>query len=141
MYDKVLIATDGSEASTGCVEYGLAVAEAMDADVDAMYVVETGATYILTVDLADSDLNEYRAYGEEVVTDVVEQAADRNLRANGVVKMGNPAEKIAEHADTNDFDLIVVGKQGHGAIDRHLGGTAESVMWLAETPVTVVGGD
>ncbi len=141
MYDKILIAADGSEASEACVAYGLDVAEATDATVHALYVVETRATYILTVGLSDEDLDEYKRYGTEIVTDIADRAADRGLDAEGAVKTGRPDEEIVEYADDRDVDLIVIGKQGHGALDRHLGGTAESVMRLAETPVTVVTDD
>ncbi|GAB7089835.1 universal stress protein [Halorubrum luteum] len=141
MYDNVLIATDGSDESDGCIEYGIDVAESTGATVHALYVIETKATYILTVDFSDSDMDEYREYGTEVVTDVAERAAERGLEAEGVVKTGRPAEEIVDYADDNDIDAIVVGKQGHGAIDKHLGGTAEKVMWMSEQPVTVVEGE
>lgn len=141
MYDNVLIATDGSDESDACIEYGIDIAAATDAKVHGLYVVETKATYILTVDLTDKDLDEYKAYGTEVVTDVAERAAARGLDAEGVVKTGRPAEEIVDYADDNDIDAIVIGKQGHGAIDKHLGGTAEKVMWMSEVPVTVVEGE
>lgn len=140
MYDNVLIATDGSDKSDGCVEYGIDVAEVTDAKVHALYVVETKATYIITVDITDKDMNEYKEYGTEVVTDVAERAAERGLSAEGVVKTGRPAEVIVNYANDNDIDAIVMGKQGHGAIDKHLGGTAEKVMWMSGIPVTVVEG-
>lgn len=141
MYDEILIATDGSEASEACVEYGLDMAEATGATVHALYVVETKATYILTVGLSDEELEDYEKYGEEVVTDVAERAAERGLDAKGAVRTGRPAEEIVEYAEDRELDLIVIGKQGHGAIEQHLGGTSESVMWHSSIPVTVVSED
>lgn len=138
MYDNVLIATDGSDEAEPCVEYGLGIAEEMDATVHALYVVETKATYILTVGLSDDELEAYREYGEEVVTEVVEQAADRGLEATGVLRTGRPAEEIVDYAERNDIDAILVGKQGHDAIDRHVGSTASNVIRMAEDTATVV---
>ena len=138
MYDSVLIATDGSDGATGGVEYGLSVAEALDAKVHVLYVVETSATYILTVELSDDDRSAYKEYGEEILTEVVERAAARDLEADGVVRTGKPAEEIVEHAERNEIDTIVMGRQGHGAIDRYVGSTTEKVIRMAETPVTVV---
>lgn len=138
MYDNVLIATDGSDEVEPCIEYGLDIADAMDAKVHALYVVETKATYILTVGLSDDELEEYREYGRESVTDIVERAGDRGIEAEGVVRTGRPAEEIVECARENDVDIIVVGKQGHGAIDRHLGSTAETVVRMAENTAAVV---
>lgn len=138
MYDNVLIATDGSDEARGCVDYGLDIAEAMDATVHVLYVVETRATYILTVGISDDELVAYREYGEDVVTDVVDRAVDRTLEAEGAVKTGRPAEEIVEYAEQNDIHAIVMGKQGHGGIDRHLGSTPEAVMRMADDIVITV---
>ncbi|SDQ55777.1 universal stress protein [Natronobacterium texcoconense] len=138
MYDNVLIATDGSDATEGCVDYALEIADRTDAKVHALYVVETKATYILTVGLSDDELERYREYGRETVTEIVEQVADRGLEGDGVIKTGRPSEKIVEYANDNDIDVVVVGKQGHGAVDRHLGSTAENVMRMVDDAATVV---
>lgn len=139
MYDNVLIATDGSDKAGGCVDYGLDIAEAMGAKIHVLYVVETKATYILTVGLSDQKMDTYKEYGEEIVTEIVESAADRGIDGKGVIKTGRPSEEIVEYAENNRIDAIVIGKQGHGAVGKHLGGTAETVMWMSDIPVTVIG--
>ena len=138
MYDNVLIATDGSDGAESGVSYGLDLAETMDATVHALYVVETKATYILTVGLSDDELEAYREYGEETVTAVVERAATRNIDGKGAIRTGRPAEEIVDYVGENDIDAIVIGKQGHGAINRHIGSTPEKVVRMADVPVTVV---
>lgn len=137
-YD-ILIPTDGSEQAEKAVEYGLSLAEAFDAKVHALYVVETKATYIYTVGLSDEDKEEHREYGREVVTDVVERGEERGLGGKGVVRTGRVPQEIVDYADENDVDGIVMGKQGRGAIEQYLGGTAEKVMRMADIPVTVMG--
>lgn len=139
MIDNILIPTDGSDKANHAVEYGLGLAEAFDATVHALYVIETKATYIITVDIKDSEMEEYREYGEQTVTDVVEQAGARGLEAKGVVRSGRVPEEVVEYANDNDVDTIVIGKQGHGAFERFIGGSAEKVANIADIPVTVVG--
>lgn len=139
MYENILIPTDGSKQSESAVSHGIDLAEAFDAKVHALYVVETKATYILTVGLSDEDMEEYREYGEGVVSDVAERAADRGLDAKGVIKTGRISEEIVEYAEANDIDHIVMGKQGRGAVGKYVGGTAEKVLRMSEIPVTVVG--
>ena len=139
MYNDVLIATDGSEQSEQSVDHGLDLAEAFDAHVHVVYVVETEATYILSVGLGDDQLAEYREYGEETVSAVADRAAERGLDATGVVSTGAIAEEIDEYAEANDIDLIVMGKQGRGAIEKYLGSTAEKVSRMSDVPVTIVG--
>jgi len=140
MHDSILIATDGSEQAERAVNYGIDLAEAFDAKVHVLYVVETQATYILTVGLSDDEMEEYEQYGEDVVTGVVEDVAQRGLEGTGVVKTGNVAEKIVEYAEDNDIGTIVMGQQGRGAtLDKYIGGTAEKVMRLTNIPVVAMG--
>lgn len=140
MHETILIATDGSENAERAVNYGIDLAEAYDATVHALYVIETEATYILTVSLSDNQMDEYKEYGEETVTDVVERAAERNLEGTGVVRSGRVAEEIVDYAEENDIGTIVMGQVGRGAtIDKYIGGTAEKVMRTTDIPVTAIG--
>ena len=139
MYQNVLIATDGSDKSEPSLTHGLDIGEAFDSHIHAIYVVETEATYILSVGLGDDQMADYREYGEETVSAVADRAAGRGLDATGVVSTGAIAEEIVEYAEANDIDLIVMGKQGRGAIEKYLGSTAEKVARMSEVPVTIVG--
>lgn len=139
MYENILIPTDGSERAEQAVSQGIEMAAAFDAEVHALYVIENKATYILTVGLSDEDMEEYREYGEEVVSEVANRAADRGLEAKGVIKTGRISEEIVEYAEDNDIDHIVMGKQGRGAIGKYVGSTAEKVLRMSDIPVTVIG--
>jgi len=140
MHESVLIATDGSEDVERAVNYGIDLAEAFDAEVHVLYVVETKATYILTVGLSDEDMAEYEEYGEGVVSEVVERAVDRGLEGKGTVRKGRVADEIVEYAEDNDIGTIIMGQQGRGAtVDRYLGSTAEKVMRMTDIPVTAIG--
>lgn len=138
MIDKILIPTDGSKQADQAVERGIELAEAFDAEITALYVIETEATYVLTVGLDDEEMAEYEEYGEEVVSDVVNRASERGLNARGVIKKGKISERIVKYAEDNEFDHIVVGGQGRGAIEKYLGSTAEKVIRMTGVPVTVV---
>jgi len=138
MYEHILIPTDGSDQAERAVEHGLTLAETFDAHVHALYVIETEATYILTVGLDDDEMEEYQEYGEEVVSDVVDRAAGRGLDGTGVVKTGSIAGKISEYTEESPTDVIVMGGQGQGAIEKYLGSTAEKILRTANVPVTVI---
>lgn len=138
MIETVLIPTDGSDQVEPAVEYGLNLAEAFDAEVHALYVVETEASYILSVGLGDEEMEEYREYGEETVTAVVDRASERGLDAVGAINTGNVPQKIVEYADDHDIDHVVMGGQGRGAIERYLGSTADKVLRMTNRPVTVL---
>lgn len=138
MIDSILIPTDGSEQAEPAVEYGIELAELHDAEIHALYVVETEASYILTVGLDDEAMEEHRKYGEETVTKVIEKASERDLSGKGVVKTGKVAEEISNYANSNRIGHIVIGRQGRGAVEQYLGSTAEKVVRMSKVPVTVV---
>lgn len=138
MYDKILIATDGSEQVEPAIEHGLDLAEAMDAEVHAIYVVETEATYILTAGLGQKEMDEYEGYGKDVVTDVVKRAESRGLEGVGVVKTGSIAQKVSEYAENEDVDNVILAERGRGAIEQYLGSNAEKIVRMCKQPVTVI---
>ena len=139
MHDHILLPTDGSKQAERAVKYGLNLAEASGAMVHVLYVIETKANYIITVDFTDQEMKEYEEYGEKTVSDVVQRAEKRGLDAKAVVRSGRISENIVDYAVDNDIDHIVIGKQGHGALQQILGGTAQKVANLSDIPVTIVG--
>ena len=46
--------------------------------------------------------------------------ASRNVEAEYVVELGDPAERLLEVAEQQDADLIVVGSREHGFLERML---------------------
>jgi len=140
MTDNVLIPTDGSDRAKDAVEYGLDLAEAYGTKVHVLYVVETKANYILTVELSDEEFEEYEEYGEKVVTEVVDRAADRGLAGTGSVKTGRVPEEIIEYAGTESVDLLAMGTHGRTGRDRlaSLGSVTDRVVETAPIPVLVV---
>ncbi|GAB7089832.1 universal stress protein [Halorubrum luteum] len=138
MMDSILIATDGSDQVSNAVDHGLDLAETFDAEVHAIYVVETEASYILTVGVSDAEMEEYRAYGEDVVSDVVERAEERGLSGVGVVKAGKVAQEVSDYAHETDVDCVVVAETGRGALEKYLGSSAEKIVRMCSKPVTVV---
>lgn len=139
MYENILIPTDGSDSAQEAVDHGIELAKTVDAKVHSLYVVETEATYFITADLDDEEMDEYKEYGEELVTAVTNEASAEGVDAQGAVKVGKIAQEIVEYAEDHDIDLIVMGRRGRGSIEQYLGSIAEKVVRMSEIPVTVVG--
>ena len=52
---------------------------------------------------------------------------------------GTAAEALSEFADTNAYDLVVVGSKGRGAVARMLvGSTTDRLVHISHKPVLVV---
>lgn len=81
--------------------------------------------------------------------DAQEEAAERLLAQTAVeagladaerrVAAGHPAERLAELADEEDAELIVVGSRGRGAFKAaFLGSVSSSLVGVARCPVLIV---
>lgn len=81
-----------------------------------------------------------RAREDELRTDMVEQLLKLGRLAEWTteIRVGTPAETIAEIAKQRQIDLIIVGASHHGMVDRLLGGeTATHLARLVNRPLLV----
>ena len=135
MYDRILLATDGSEHATvaalhtadreGATLYVLFVAEKTRDDPET-----TGLQEGVSEDLDRSD---------EIVKGVVESADEKGVEVTSETVVGHPKEAIREYADEKNVDLIVMGSVGKSGIKRvALGSVAEDVIRSASVPVLTV---
>lgn len=136
---KVLFCTGGSEVSLTALDFVLPLAGAFGAHVTVLHVREptpgqyvaeedepTGLDGIANPDVRDRVLEAYeRARG----------AGPADLR----VVTGDPAERIVALADTEDYDLIAMGRRGLSPVRRLLlGSVAEHVVKHSHVPVLIV---
>lgn len=103
-----------------------------------IYVVETEASYIHTVGVSDTEMEEYRQYGEDVVGDVVDRAEERGLDGVGVVETGKIVREIVDYVDEADIDSVVMAERSRGTLEKYLGSNTEKVVRMCPKPVTVV---
>ncbi len=76
---------------------------------------------------------------EKVSAPVITYLARHNIVPEAVWKMGNPGDVIAEFAEAGQFDLLVMGSRGHGALGNLvLGSVATRVLAHCSTPVLIV---
>jgi nucleotide-binding universal stress UspA family protein len=137
-YERVLVPTDGSEGARVAARHGIALADALDAAVHVLSVVDDSS---LGPDVR-SRLSE--AGLEEAATDAVEAVAEE-ASAAGVeevvtgVAHGSPAETIVEYVEEHGVDAVVMGTSGRRGVDRVLlGSVAERTARTAPVPVITV---
>ncbi len=142
MYNKILIATDGSKHSEKAVDHGLTLAKELGATVTALYVTEVEVLYtppMSTVppSVTEEQIEDHKEAGEEIVKQVVEQGKEIGVEVVPKVVVGHPTNKILEEAKKHD--LIVMGTLGRsGIVSLLLGSVTEKVVRHAPVPVLVV---
>lgn len=139
MYDHILLPTDGSEGVSGAIEEAIALADAHDATLHVLYVVDTSAAAAVpTADVANiQDLLE--TAGNEALSDVSARAAEHGVSVETHTARGVIHDVILEYADETPVDIIVMGTHGRSGLDRLLlGSVTERVIKRATQPVLVI---
>jgi len=140
-YQKILFCTDFSENARIAFQQAVKATSHQDSEICLLHVIpEPDAQfwkgYIYEVGDMDSKahndidkaINEqYRPFVPDGVTFRVE------------VKIGEVARSILDFISEYEADLVVIGRQGHGAITRWLlGNVTEKVVRKSDCPVLVV---
>lgn len=138
LFEKILIATDGSEKNKSAVEEAVKIARACGSTVYAVYVMdESLMKSAIEVPIAEDLYRRIREEGEEAVNGVKEIAQGVNLET--FILSGRPARAITEFAEQKEVDLIVVGTQGKSGIERFLlGSVADEVIRTAGCPALTI---
>lgn len=137
MYDRILLATDGSDAAERATAEAIDLALATGAELAVLAVADSTVYSTVTIEGQVDDVLERE--GESIAGAVVERATDRGVAAEAVVRQGRPWEEILDAAGDLDADLIVVGTTGESGLSRALlGSTTDRVLRGASVPVHVV---
>jgi len=136
MIDTLAVATDGSESVGRAVDVALDLAERFEAEVHALYVVDTSEVES-SPDEVREDLREaLSSHGEDALSEVESAAAGS---VTTVVREGRPAGEICEYAREADVDVVAAGTRGRHGENRFLiGSVAERVVRTCPVPVLTV---
>ncbi len=142
LYEKILIATDGSEYTKNAIDYGIEIAKNAGAELHAIYVVDTAAFASIPMDAAwESMYQLLRQEGNVSIKFVSDKAEAEGLETIGTIVEGHPADEIIKYSEKNSISLIVMGTLGKSGLDRFLlGSVAEKVVRNSRIPVLVVRG-
>ncbi|MFP8954944.1 universal stress protein [Natrialbaceae archaeon A-arb3/5] len=140
MYDDVLVPTDGSDTIDETLSHGLPIADANDATVHALYVIDSRITAAAGGEDGDSLERSLEAEGDDAVAAVEARATDAGLDTVSDVRKGTPAKTILDYTDEHGIDLVVIGTTGKSPREKvtSLGSVSERVVDNASVPVFVV---
>ena len=141
MFNKILVAVDGSSSSIYALDYAANLANQNNAELMIISVIE----YIPTFYTAGSGTLAKQMYEitEENYTKMYDEQRERlkvkypQLKLTTLIEQGKPVDVINEVS--SDFDLIVVGHRGLGGVfNLLLGSVAKQVVESCTIPVLVV---
>jgi nucleotide-binding universal stress UspA family protein len=142
MFEKILVATDGSVHSVRAAKTGIDLAKLSGGKVTALYVVDVNrALSDVGSNIADEvfeGLKKTMMKEGEVATKSVEESAKlANITAEKKVVEGSPAEEILKMAE--GMDVVVMGSIGRTGLGKFLlGSVTDKVVRNSKVPVLVV---
>jgi nucleotide-binding universal stress UspA family protein len=134
---RLLIATDGSEASRVAVTEGVALARELDARILFVYV-KPAPSNLLGAPYYQRRLTSETAEARRAVGEAIQVALENGVDADWEILGGDAAGKMVSLARERDADLIVVGSHGRGAIAGSvIGSVSREVVHDADRPVLI----
>jgi len=136
MFDRIVVAVDGSPQSSKTIPFGVDLAQKYGSAVTVVHVREHARYEGSDVDFGPP------ITAEDLVNGVVAMFREAGVEAKGEIRRvspGNTPEQIVEIANAVNADLIVMGTRGMTEWKSlMLGGVANKVLHHATCPVLLV---
>lgn len=140
MFERILIATDGSENSERAAKFGIELAKLAGGKLIAMYVADISRMAHLPDDMLLFSIRELLIKeGNEAVEFIEKLAIEGGVTCDKVVAEGIPSDEILDYASAEGISIIVLGNVGRTGLDKFLlGSVAEKIVRNSKIPVLIV---
>lgn len=148
MLDKVLLPTDGSETADKAIVFAARLLENTSCKVTMLSVVEEPVYSAFWSDglIAPEVLmpppeelrEELDLKAEEALKESAKPLRDAGIEVQAKVRFGNPAGEIIQEAEEGEYDMVLMGSHGRGALGGFLlGSVSNRVAHHAKCPVLI----
>lgn len=135
---KILVPTDFSDNAFNALSYAVSLANHFDSEITLLHTYTVSSTSGMFVSVA-SFIKKDAAEQALAAVKKVEPKLKTSSSIDTQILKGSTTHLIAELADTQNYDLIVMGTQGaSGLAEVFLGSTTNAVIQEAKTPVLAV---
>lgn len=139
MFDRILIAHDGSDGAQKAFDAAVELAVRCQAKLHMISVEEELPRYAETMEEVTEAKEEANSYFEQLAEQAKRRAALRGLDLGYSIVPGHEVKAIVEFIGEHGFQLLVVGFTGHSRIYDHIwGGTSQNLTRMAPCSVLVV---
>ncbi|MCI3918854.1 universal stress protein [Paenibacillus sp. TRM 82003] len=137
MYNKILLATDGSEHSIRAAEQAAHIARcSKGSTVHIVYVVDQDAAKSDVLHHWNTDLGDKR---REKIRPIERKLKDEEIPYEVKILHGEPGPTIVDYGNKHEFDLVVLGSRGLNALQELvLGSVSHKVAKRVNCPVLIV---
>jgi nucleotide-binding universal stress UspA family protein len=134
-FDKIMLATDGSEFAAGATRVALEIAKHCESRLIAMTMVLSNMEYDA---LAPGAAQQAEAAAKDILDQVAAAAAQEGVDCEPLIRHGDdPAREIIEAAEEMDIDVVVMGRRGRRGLARLMVGDATAKV-AGQAPCSVL---
>ena len=139
MYKNILVAYDGSDGSKIALTNGIELAKSTGARLEAIWIKSKLPHYPETVSEISEEQAAANSFLDGLKLELKEFTKKYGIEINFYAVSGNPSKMIVSYAKEKQFDLIVIGNQGHSSLwGASLGHTADRVSEHSHCSVLIV---
>ncbi|MED3971711.1 universal stress protein [Priestia megaterium] len=134
MYQKILLAVDGSEHSKRAAKHAINVASFVPgAKVDIISVIDLSK---VKTEVLHGELKQKRQQALEEIKSTFEK---ENVTYEFKIERGDPGSTIVSYANKHDFDLVIIGSRGLNSLQEMvLGSVSHKVAKRVHCPVMII---
>ncbi|OMP66488.1 universal stress protein [Domibacillus epiphyticus] len=138
MYQKILLAADGSENSVRAAKEAVKIASLSEnSEVNIVFVADFSKAKREI--LHSQGIEELQLARRKKLMPVEEELKSNGLTYNVNILHGEPGPAIVEYANEHKFDLVIVGSRGLNALQEMvLGSVSHKVVKRVNGPVMIV---
>ncbi|WP_132061159.1 universal stress protein [Halorussus amylolyticus] len=137
MYNRILIATDGSDSAQRATRQALDLARQYGAELHAVYVIETRTGYDNAIVDPDTVRQNLREEGVEALR-AIETEGEPDVSVVTSIREGVPHEELLSYIEDHGIDLAVMGAKGQSAFKTILlGSTTEALLQADKVSILV----
>ncbi|MFC2023984.1 universal stress protein [Chloroflexota bacterium] len=105
----------------------------------ARFETPGGAVHVMPQDFALGEVDKQKALAEQYLAGVEKRLTKAGLKVRSEVRLGEPAEEIAEFANANPFNFIVMATHARSGLSRWAyGSVAAKVLHGVSSPLLMV---
>ncbi|CAD2079568.1 universal stress protein [Phocicoccus pinnipedialis] len=138
MYNKLLLAVDGSENSLRATEEAVKIAHlCTECSIDVVFVADHSKTKSEVLHAQGKEELNYER--RKKILPVESNLQENKISYTLYMLHGDPGSIIVEHANNESIDMVILGSRGLNALQEMvLGSVSHKVMKGAESPVLIV---
>jgi nucleotide-binding universal stress UspA family protein len=138
---RILVGVDGSPEAVAAVDTAAGIARSLGAELMLAYVVPRRpppGPAAFAPELVRAD-NLEQSYAAGLLREAEMRCTRAGVPVDSESLTGSVAETLADLAESDRYDLIVVGHRGRGGVTRVLlGSVADRLLQISSRPVLVV---